>query len=155
MNVDGRPYLSASTTLVRLLLNISIHLYTFRSGKQFCPYLTANYRWVSVPFIPSDTKEDAVLLVLGGNLSGAVIFTPCSLGTNGQQRTTLSACHSLIFSYSTTRPQAVLPIIQRKYPNLPLLFGSPYYVNLLSSKYIYQIRWFLGLVKSPVNPKKS
>jgi hypothetical protein len=25
----------------------------------------------------------------------------------------------------------------------------------LSSKYIYQIRWFLGLVKSPVNPKKS
>jgi hypothetical protein len=56
VDVAGRPYLSAWTTLVRLLLNISIHSYTLHPGKQFWPYLAANCRWISTPFIPSDTK---------------------------------------------------------------------------------------------------
>jgi hypothetical protein len=56
VDVDRYPDLSASTTLVRLLTNISIHSYTLHCGKQFCPYLEANCLWISGPFILSDTK---------------------------------------------------------------------------------------------------
>jgi hypothetical protein len=46
---------------------------------QFCPCLAAKCRWISGPFIPSDTQTThyCILLVLG-----AVIFTPRSLGAN-------------------------------------------------------------------------
>jgi hypothetical protein len=87
VDVDGRPYLPASTTLVQLLLNILIHLYTLHCGKQFCPYLAANCRWISAPFIPSDTKKctTACCFSLVQNSSAAVIFMPCSLGANRLQ----------------------------------------------------------------------
>jgi hypothetical protein len=87
VDVDGRPYLSASTTLVQLLLNISYNLYTLQCGKQFCPYLAANCRWISAAFIPSDTNKctTACCLSLVQTSSGAVIFTSCSLSTNGLQ----------------------------------------------------------------------
>jgi hypothetical protein len=42
VDVDGRPHLSASATLVRLLINVSIHSYTLHCGSQFsmdlCPF---------------------------------------------------------------------------------------------------------------------
>jgi hypothetical protein len=62
---------SASRTLIHLLLNVSIHSYTLHCGKQFCPYLAANCRWISAPFIPSNAKKKChcMLLALGANLS--------------------------------------------------------------------------------------
>jgi hypothetical protein len=100
VDVDGCRHLSASTTLVWLLSNVSIHSYTLHCGN--CPYLAANCRWICAPFIRSDTKRHtcACCFYLVQMSSGAVIFTPCSLGTN-----TLMACHCLTLDYSMTRPQ--------------------------------------------------
>jgi hypothetical protein len=87
VDVDERPYLSASTTPVRLILNISIHSHTLQCVKQFCTYLAASCRLMSAPLIPPDTKESTVAccLSLVQTSSGAVIFTPHSLGINGLQ----------------------------------------------------------------------
>jgi hypothetical protein len=63
VDVDGRPYLSASITLVQLLLNISIHLNTLHCGKRFCPYLVANFFNWSLPLSFLQTPKNALLLV--------------------------------------------------------------------------------------------
>jgi hypothetical protein len=76
---------SASTTLVGLLLNISIHSHTLQCGKHFCPYLTANFRSISAHFIPSDTKKCTIAFCLSlvQTSSESVGFMPCSLGIHG------------------------------------------------------------------------
>jgi hypothetical protein len=120
VDVDGRPYLSVSKTLVRLLLNILIHSYTLHCGKQFCPYLAAN--WISAPFIPSDTKRRTVAccLSLVQTSSGAAIFTPYTLGTNELNHTRSMLQSELELQHD--QAPAVLPITQRKYSNIALTF---------------------------------
>jgi hypothetical protein len=111
VDVDGCPYLSASTTLVWLLSNILIHSYTLHCGKQFCPYLAANCRWISAPFIPKPTI--ACCLSLVQTSSGAVIFMPCSLGTDKLQ---------LNHTCSMTRPQQCCQSYNENIPILLLFF---------------------------------
>jgi hypothetical protein len=62
LDVCGRPDMFASAASVRLLLNISIHLYTLYYGKQFCPYVAANCRWV-LPLSYHHTSGNIVLHV--------------------------------------------------------------------------------------------
>jgi hypothetical protein len=133
VDVDGRPHLSASTTLVRLLLNTASHSYTLRCGKQFCPHLAANCRWVSAPFIPSGTKicTTARCLSLVQTSSEAVIFTPCSIGTNGQLNHTRSMSPSDL-ELQHDQALAVLPIIQRKYSIISLTFWI---------SFVYSVQW--------------
>jgi hypothetical protein len=89
VDVDGRPYLSASTTLVRLLLNILIHSYRLHCDKQFCPYLQPIVDG-SLPLSSLQTHTHTKRTIIGSlslvqTSSGAVIFTPCSRGTVGLQ----------------------------------------------------------------------
>jgi hypothetical protein len=92
VDVNGRPCLSPSWTLVRLLLNISFHSYTCHCDKQLRPYLAANCRWISDPFIPSDSKKRiiACCLSLVQTSSGPVIFMLCSTDKNKQLNHTRS-----------------------------------------------------------------
>ena len=57
MDVDGRPALSSSFTLVRPCWNFSIHSYTLRRGKALSPYWADSLRWISAPVTPSDHKK--------------------------------------------------------------------------------------------------
>jgi hypothetical protein len=84
VDVDVHSYLSASTALYRLFVNISIHSFTLHCGKQFYPYLAANCRWTSALVISSDSKKctTAFCLSLVQTSGGTVIFMPCSLSTN-------------------------------------------------------------------------
>jgi hypothetical protein len=122
VDVDGHLYLSALTTLVRLLLNILIHSYTLHCGKQFCPSLAHNCLWISAPFIPSDTRRCTVAccLSLVQTTSAAVIFMPFSFGTNGLQ---LNHTHSMSPSdllLQHGQASTVLPVIQQKYSSVAL-----------------------------------
>jgi hypothetical protein len=123
VDVDGRPYLSAPTTLVQLLLNTSIHSYTLHCGKQFCLYLAANC-WC---FIPSDTKKctTACCLSLVQTSSGTVILHHANMAQTDCNWTTLTWCHCLTLSFSMTRPQQCC---QSYNENIPIL---PYFLNIL------------------------
>ena len=57
MDVDGRPALSSTFTLVRPCWNFSIHSYTLRRGKALSPYSADSLRWISAPLTPSDHKK--------------------------------------------------------------------------------------------------
>jgi hypothetical protein len=78
VDVDGLPYLSASTTLVRPRLNISIYSHTLHRGTQFNPQSTAKCRCICASFVPPDTKNALLHCCLSPvQTSGAaVIFTP-------------------------------------------------------------------------------
>ena len=57
MDVDGRPVLSSSFTLVRPSWNFWIHSYTLRRGKALSPYW-ANSLWcIWAPVTPLDDKK--------------------------------------------------------------------------------------------------
>jgi hypothetical protein len=126
VDANGRPYLSTPTTLVRLPLNISIHSYRRHCGKEFCLYFAANCRWISAPFIPSGTKICTIACYLSvvQTSSGAVIFTPCSLGTNGLQLNHTLSMLPLTLSYSMARPQQCCQLYNEAIPILTLLFES-------------------------------
>jgi hypothetical protein len=127
VDVNGSPYMSAPITLVRLLLKISFHLYTLPCGKQFCPYLAANCRWISYNFISSDTKKRiiACCFFVVQTSRRAVIFT-----LTRHKRTTTephSQHTNLTLSYSMTRRQQCC---QSHNENIPML---PFCLNLLRS----------------------
>jgi hypothetical protein len=107
LDVCGRPHLSAPITLVRLLLNISIHSYTPHCGKQFCPLSVANCRWVSAPFSPSEPTS--ALLQVACLWCRPLVKQLSSRFANLTQAnfywTTLAACHRPTLSNSKTRPQ--------------------------------------------------
>jgi hypothetical protein len=127
VDVDERPYLSVLTTLFRLLLNISMHLYIYHCGKQFCPNLAVNFRWISAPFIPSDIKNRIIawFLSLVQPSVKAIIFKPCSLGTNGLQLNHTRSTSPSDLELQHDQDSPVLPIIQRNYSNISLTFLIP------------------------------
>ena len=53
VDVDGRHERSASITLVRPFLNISIHSYTLHSGNALSQYWVHKRAWISAPLTPS------------------------------------------------------------------------------------------------------
>ena len=57
MDVDGRPALSSSLTLVRPCSNLSIQSYTLCRGKPLSPYWADSLRWISAPVTTSDHKK--------------------------------------------------------------------------------------------------
>jgi hypothetical protein len=127
VDVDGRPYLSASTTLVRLLLNISMHSYTLHCGKVLS-ILGSRLSTDPFPFHSFRPKKKrkkkrsiSCCLSLVKTYIGTVIFTRCSLGTNGQLNHTRSS-HRLTLSYRMTRPQQCFQSHNENIPILPLLF---------------------------------
>jgi hypothetical protein len=148
VDVDGRPYPSASTKPVRLLLKIFIHSFTLHCGKQFCPYLANNCRWISATFIPSDTKSAQLHVACPWCKTVVeVMFTLRSLGTNG-----LHLYHTRSMSPSDLELQydqasAVLPIIQRKYSNVALTFRISFLVFQVDfsnrSLHQYSVRVFV------------
>jgi hypothetical protein len=116
--------LALACKMLLLLLNISIHSYTLHCGKQFCPYLTASCQWISSPSTSSDTnkRDTACCLYLLQTSSGAVIFTPCSLGTNGLELNHTRSMSPSDLELQQDQVSAVLPITQRKYFNTALTF---------------------------------
>jgi hypothetical protein len=101
------------TTLLRTVLSIL--------GSQLsmglCPF----------HFFRHQKTHDCMLLLLLQTSSGAGIFTPCCLGTDGLQ---LNHAHSMPPSDLELQHDevwAVLPVIQRKYSNIALPFLSPSY----------------------------
>jgi hypothetical protein len=121
VNVDRLPYLSAST-MVCMLLNILIHSHILHCGKEFHPYFSVNCWWNLCPFHSfRHTKKctTACCLYMVDTSNTAVIFTSCSIGTNGQ----LNHIHSMSPSdlyLQHDEVSAVLPIIQQKYSNTDL-----------------------------------
>jgi hypothetical protein len=127
VGVDERLYLSASTTLIRLPLNILIHSRALRCGQRFCPYLAANCWWTSAPFIPSDTRRRTI----------ACCFPWCkppveqssSRHAHSAQAdynwTTLAARHHLTLSYSMTRSQQCF---QSDNENIPIF---PFWISFV------------------------
>jgi hypothetical protein len=117
--VDGRSYLSASSTLVRLLLNISFHTYTIHCGKQFCTYLAANCRWISATFVPPTPKNAQLQVAFRGvNLLCSHLYTMLTR----QRRTTTephTQCHRLTLSYGMTKSQQCC---QSYNENIPIVF---------------------------------
>jgi hypothetical protein len=102
VNVDGRPYLSASTTLVHLLLNISIRswqtvLSILSSQLSMDPCLFHSFR--------HQNRSIACCLSLVQNSSGTFIFTPCSLRTNGLQLNHTRSMSPSGFELQHDRPQ--------------------------------------------------
>ena len=67
VDVDGRPERSASITLVRPFLNISVHSYTLHRGNALSPYWVHKRAWISAPVTPSAHRNlDTSLLFFGG-----------------------------------------------------------------------------------------
>jgi hypothetical protein len=127
--VDRCPYLSASRTLVQLLLNILTHFYTLHCSKQFCPYFTANCQWISVPFI-LQTPKDALLHAACPSYKHLVeqlSLCLCSLGTNRLQLNHTCSMSSSDLELQHDQDTAVLPINNKNMQILPLLFEYPSY----------------------------
>jgi hypothetical protein len=53
---------------------------------------------------------------------GAAVFTPCSIGTNGLQLNHTRSMSQSDLGLQNYQASAVLPIIQRKYPDIALAF---------------------------------
>lgn len=116
LDAEERPYMSASTPLVWLLLNIFIHWHTLHWCNISIHVHT--WRWMS-----SNTTKctTASCLSLVKTSNRAVTFTTCSLGKNKQLSYTCSMPLSDL-QQQNDLASVVLPTIQQKYSNNALAF---------------------------------
>jgi hypothetical protein len=105
-------------------------LYALLCWKQFCPYLATNCRWISAPFIPSDTI-DALLHVVCPWCKPLVEQSSlhhAHRAQTGYNWTTLAAYHRLTLSYSMARSQQCCQSYSENIQTLPFHFESPSYI---------------------------
>lgn len=120
--VDGRPYLSVSTTF-----------WSTHCGSQFCPFLADNYRWISALFISLDTKTllDAAFLVLR-LWWNSHLYT---ILTQHKQTTVEPHSQHVTVRLITTAVKGLNSVANQRMKNIPI------FTLLCKSLSCYQCKW--------------